>query len=287
MDAACFDKTFINCCPTGMVPTKALNQNVPISVEEIIQESITLAALGTGIIHLHARDETGAPTWKKETYKRIIAGIREHAPDVILCVTTSGRNWSDFARRSEVLEITGDDKPDMASLSLGSLNFMHSACCNSPQMINDLCKKMLGAAIKPELEIFSPGMINQMNILIEHNLLTPPYYANLIFGNIFTMQFELAQAAYCLQHLPAPCITALAGIGQYQLPVNQLAIIMNKGIRIGLEDNLYLDKNKKIPASNSSLIERIKRFSELNETPFASAAELRSALHLTSSTARI
>jgi uncharacterized protein (DUF849 family) len=279
MDAAFFDKTFINCCPTGMIPTKAMNQNVPITINEIIRESIQLAGLGASILHLHARDENGEPTWKKEPYQRIISGIREHAPDVIICVTTSGRSWSDFARRSEVLELTGDDKPDMASLTLGSMNFKDSTFCNSPQMIIDLCRKMLDTGIKPELEIFSPDMLNQMNILIKHDLLKPPYYANLIFGNIFTMQFDLAQISYCLQHMPAHCITALAGIGRYQLPANQLAMIMNKGVRVGLEDNLYMDKDKKIPASNISLVERIKRFSAFNEQPIASALDLRAALY--------
>lgn len=283
MEAMLANKIFLNCCPTGMVPTKQMNPHVPLSIHEIIQEAIQLYRLGVSILHLHARDETGKPTWRKSVYQRIIAGIREVCPDVIICVTTSGRDWQDFTRRSEVLEITGDEKPDMASLTLGSLNFMHSASCNAPQMIEDLAKKMLDHDIKPEVEIFNPGMINQLQILIKKQLVQAPYYTNLIFGNIFTMQPDLALIAYCLERIPKPNVVALAGIGRFQFAVNQIALAINQGVRIGLEDNLYFDEEKNL-ATNLSLVKRLREICQISGKKIANAQEMRSLLNLKSLT---
>lgn len=143
-----------------MVPTKAMTPHVPISVDEITREATRLVELGASILHLHARDEHGTPTWKKEVYRRILLGIRERAPEAVLCVSTSGRLWSDFARRSDVLELDGDARPDMASLTLGSMNFIGQASVNSPSMIRDLARKMADCGIRPELEVFDLGMMH-------------------------------------------------------------------------------------------------------------------------------
>ena len=104
------------------------------------------------MVHIHARDKDGRPTYKKEVYKRIINGIREVDNDLILCVSPSGRNCSEFKKRSECLELTDENKPDMASLTLSSLNFNKQVSINSPQMIQRLAKKMLDNGIRPELE---------------------------------------------------------------------------------------------------------------------------------------
>ena len=248
------NKVFINSCPTGMVSEKIHNPYLPITCEEIIEEGLMLAELGVSILHLHAREDDGLPTWKKDVYRRIIYGIRERNQDIIICVSTSGRLWSDFERRSEVLELEGDYKPDMASLTLGSLNFINTHSTNSPEMIVDLAKKMLDLGIKPELEIFDTGMLNQMHVLIKKELLTPPYYVNIIFGNIYSMQLDLQTACYILDKLPENTIAAFAGLGRFQLPTTHLALALGKGVRIGLEDNLYLDFDKRDYATNSILV---------------------------------
>lgn len=276
---------FINACPTGMVPTKELNAHVPITPAEIISEAISLAQLGVSMVHLHARAEDGRPTWCKEVYRRLIASIREECPELVICVSTSGRNWQEFSKRSEVLELAGDDKPDMASLTLGSLNFMHSASCNSPQIIHDLCQKMQDAGIKPELEIFDFGMINQMRVLIKKNLLKPPYYANLFFGNIYSMQPTLQQISACIAQLPEQTIYALAGIGRHQFPINQLAIALGCGARVGLEDNLFMNRNREL-ASNGGLVNRLTAIAAACEKNLMNASGVRAQLVLEQKTLR-
>ena len=275
-------KIFINACPTGMVSDKSHNFNIPITCVEIIEQSLLLASLGAAILHLHARDEDGKPTWRKDIYKRIIGGIREKNEHVIICVSTSGRMWSDFSRRAEVLTLEDDYKPDMASLTLGSLNFLNSASTNSPQMIVDLCQKMLDTDIKPELEIFDTGMVNQMKILIKKGILQPPYYANILFGNIYSAQLDLQNVNFILDNLPENTLTAFAGIGKYQSPAVHLALALNKGVRIGLEDNLYLDDEKRVLASNKVLVEKASLVIGAMDKKIATSQEIRAILKLSS-----
>lgn len=273
-------KTFINACLTGMVYDKGHNPNVPLTCEEIIEQSLSLASAGVSILHLHARDEEGKPTWRKEIYKRIIGGIREKNEDVVICVSTSGRLWSDFERRSEVLTLEDDYKPDMGSLTPGSLNFIHSASVNSSQMIADLSQKMLDLGVKPEIEIFDTGMLNQMHVLIKKGILKEPYYVNVLFGNIYTMQLDLQNISFILNHLPEKTLTAFAGLGNYQSPAIHLALALNKGIRVGLEDNLYLDDSKRVLATNEALIEKSLRVIQAMEKEIYTTQEIRDILDL-------
>src|SRR5687767_9289503 len=103
----------INFTPTGMVPTKAMNPAVPIEVNEIIEEVHLAFEEGITLVHLHARDENGVPTYKKSVYESIINGIRSHCPELVLCLSLSGRNFNEFEKRSEPVELS----PDMGSLT--------------------------------------------------------------------------------------------------------------------------------------------------------------------------
>jgi 3-keto-5-aminohexanoate cleavage enzyme len=102
-------KIIINFCPTGMVPTKAITRYVPITPLEIIEQTHEAFELGITIVHLHARNEDETPTYKSSVYQEIFEGVRKHCPGLIICGSSSGRNWSEFEKRSEVLEL----KPDM------------------------------------------------------------------------------------------------------------------------------------------------------------------------------
>ena len=109
----------INFTPTGMIPTKQMTPYVPLTVSEIIDDVREAVKIGITMVHLHARSErTGKPTYKAETYKKIIAGIRDFASDLVICVSTSGRTCNEIEKRTECLKLEGDFKPDMASLTL-------------------------------------------------------------------------------------------------------------------------------------------------------------------------
>ncbi len=248
----------LNCCPTGMVPTKAMTPHVPIAVEEIVAEAGELVALGASILHLHARDEDGKPTWKKEIYRRLLIGIRERVPDVTLCVSTSGRLWSDFERRSEVLELDGDARPDMASLTLGSMNFVGQASVNSPDMIRDLARKMADRGIRPELEVFDLGMMHFARRLVSERLLPRRNYVNVLLGNLGTAPADLGALSMIVDAAPAESAIGVAGIGVFGAAVHAAALSAGLHVRVGLEDGVYFDSGKQTRATNVALLQRVR-----------------------------
>ena len=251
-------KFILNFTPTGMIPTKEMTPNVPVQPSEIIEQVLEAADLGANMIHLHARDKkTGRPTFDKDVYAELIGGIREKNKDLVLCVSTSGRDFPEFEKRSACLDLEGDLKPDFGSLTLSSLNFNKQASMNTPQMIQDLAKKMLDNGIKPELEAFDLGMINYAHYLIKKGLVKPPYYFNLILGNIACAQANLLSLGLMEKELPQDSIWAVGGIGNSQLKMNAIGILAGGGIRIGLEDNIFFDDKKTQLTTNKQLIERI------------------------------
>jgi 3-keto-5-aminohexanoate cleavage enzyme len=254
-----YEKLIINAAITGMVPKKEDTPHVPLSVQEIIQDAIACCRAGASMIHVHARDEQGQPTYHKEIFAEIIAGIRKLCPDVIICASTSGRVHNTFEKRSEVLELTGDLKPDFASLTMGSLNFADQASINTPEIIEQLARKMKANGIIPEIEIFDLGMINTVKVFIHKGILTEPFYYNILAGSIFSAPATLLDLAYLVASLPPGGHWGAAGIGRFQLNMNLAAILMGGNVRVGLEDNIYYDAGKEVLATNVMLIERLAR----------------------------
>lgn len=258
-------ETILNLTPTGMVPTKAMTPHVPISVNEIVDDVLRCHEIGITSVHLHARDEEGKPTHRADIYGRLVEGIRKHAPELVICVSLSGRTTPDFARRAEPLGLQGAAKPDMGSLTLSSLNFTGQASVNEPETIQRLAFDMLKREITPELEIFDLGMVNYAKYLIEKALLHPPCYANLFLGNIAGAQLDLLHAGLLVRDLPIDTLWSFGGIGSAQISANALAIAMGGGARIGLEDNIYYDVGRKVRATNEQLVRRIHDLSSFHE----------------------
>ncbi len=184
-----------------------------------------------------------------------------------------------FESRSAVLELKGMSKPDMGSLTLSSLNFTDGTSTNTPEMIISLLTKMNDNDIKPELEVFDVGMINYSKYLIKKGLLKPPYYYNIICGNISSAQANMEDVILMINSLPENSIYSLGGFGFDQLKMNIYGLINANGIRIGLEDNLYFDESKKL-ASNEMLIDRILAISKLYGRELATFKEVRDMLNI-------
>ena len=265
------NKFIFNFTPTGMIPTKEMTEHVPILPEEIINQVLEASEIGINMVHLHARDsETGNPTYKKEVYSEIISGIRKENKDLVLCVSTSGRNFAEFSKRSECLELKGELKPDFGSLTLSSLNFNKQASMNAPDMIKALVNKMLENNIRPELEAFDLGMINYAKYLISKNLIRKPYYFNLILGNIACAQANMLSLGLMIKELPENSIWSAGGIGNWQLKMNAMALLEGGGVRIGLEDNIYFDDERNHLATNLELVKRLATIAKtLGKNPYS------------------
>jgi uncharacterized protein (DUF849 family) len=270
----------INVCLTGMIPTKTMTPNVPVTPEEIISDAIRVFDAGARIVHLHARDENGHPTWKAEIYEKIIIGIRQERPQLICCVSTSGRNWPEFEHRSEVLQINGKGKPDMASLTLSSLNFPTGASVNEPEIIKKLAATMSEKNIKPELEVFDLGMVGFAKYLERKGIIRSPKYFNILLGNLSSAAASIHNLSAIVHELPPDSTWAIAGIGMFQLPMNVAGIIAGGSIRIGIEDNIYLNYSEKALATNLQLVNRIVDIADRCQRPIATPSETRHMLGL-------
>jgi len=275
------ESLIVNFTPTGMIPTRDMTPYVPLSPTEIVEDVHEAYELGITMAHLHARDEqTGEPTYLSEVYGRIVEGIRRYAPDLILAVSLSGRNFQEYEKRAAPLSLEGNLKPDMGSLTLSSVNFNRQASVNAPDIIQRLSKEMLERGILPELEAFDAGMINYAKYLEGKGFLKAPHYFNLLLGNVACAQADLLHAGVMIRDLPEQSYWSLAGIGDAQLKMNSVAIAMGGGVRVGLEDQIYYDHGRTKLARNIDLIRRIHTLAQANEREVMEPSQLRGLLNL-------
>ena len=275
------ENLILNFTPTGMIPTKKMTPFVPISVSEIVEDVHRASEIGITMVHLHAREPiTEEPTYKKEIYAEIIKGIRKFDPYLVICVSLSGRTFSKLEQRSDPLFLEGALKPDMGSLTLSSLNFNNIASTNSPKMIQDLASIMKEKGILPELEAFDVGMINYAKYLEKKNLIKPPFYFNLLLGNIACAQADLLHTGLMIKDLPENALWSLAGIGNMQLKINSLSIAIGGGVRVGLEDNIWYDESRTKLATNVDLLKRIHTIAKANSKEIMTPLEFRKKMNL-------
>lgn len=270
----------VNLACTGVIPTRAMSTHVPIAHGEIVEDVARALELGVQMVHLHARDAQGVQTADPEPYGRLVEAIRAlpGGKELVIGVTTSGRQDASFESRARVLDLDGDARPDMASLTLSSLNFVQSASVNQPDTIRRLAQRMLERGIKPELEVFDVGMANFARVLLSEGLIEAPLYVNVLLGNIAGAQPDLIQLAAILAALPPGCVVAIAGLGRFQLGANGLGLLVADGVRVGLEDNLWQDQQRTTAASNASLVQRVIAQAALFERSLLPRTEVRTRL---------
>jgi len=264
--------------PTGMIPTKELTPHVPISPVEIAEDVARCAEIGITSVHLHARDSQGRPDWHKEVYRSIVYEVKSRTPDVVINVSTSGRNWSEVEKRADCLSLDQDLKPDLASLTLSSLNFISGASINSPETIYRLAAIMLERGITPELELFDMGMVNMVKVLQKKSLLPANLVANLFLGNIAGAQATLGELGIMVDRLPEGTIWSVAGIGDTRDRAHALSLASGGGIRVGLEDGIYIDASRKTLATNLALVKKVHEMATLLDLEPLHGDEFRSML---------
>jgi uncharacterized protein (DUF849 family) len=262
-------KKIINFTPTGTQTTRE-NSYAPLIPNEIIDVVHHANELGISIVHLHARDNEEKNTYKKEVYQKIIEGIKKHCPELLICVSLTGRNFPELEKRTEVLQLY----PDMGSLTMSSLNFPSGASINQPDIILRLIEEMDKYGVQPEIECFDTGMLNYTNYLISKNVLSckwgkliPPHHINIILGNMYNGQCDFGTLASIKSNLPEHSMVCLGGIGSQQLKSTMYGLLEFDGVRVGLEDNLYYKDKEK--TTNIKLLKRVHRIiDELDMTHY-------------------
>ena len=262
---------------TGSVPTKKDSPAVPISVAEQVESSHAAYEAGAALVHVHVRNDDGTTTSDPEKFGRFLEGIRKHCPDMIVQFSTGGRSGMG-KERGGMLHL----KPEMASLTTGSVNFAKIIYENHPTLINDLATAMLANDIKPEIEIFDLAMLYNAAKLVADGLLKPPVHVQFVLGipgalpaDREVLEFELAQLE---RMLPGATWTA-AGIGRHQLTVNEWTLELGGHCRTGLEDNVRFDKER-LASSNAELVQRVADLTAKFDRSVATPAEARRILGL-------
>ena len=242
-------------------------QEIAIAAEEC-------AKAGASIVHLHAREADGTPTQDRETYREIIAAIRERC-DVIVQVSTGGAVGMTSAERLAPVTL----KPEMATLSMGTVNFGDDVFMNHPADMETFLHAMQQHGVKPEFEIFDTGMISTLSRWLKKGLLQGPQHVDFVLGIPGGMAGTPQALMYLVEQLPPDATWTVAGIGSAQLPLGTLAILLGGHVRVGFEDNVYYRKGE-LASSNAQLVSRIARISDELNRPVATPAQARAILGL-------
>jgi len=270
------NKLIITVAPTGSLPKKSQNPHVPITPEEIIGAGIRCESAGASIIHVHARNlKDESPSTDYSLFEEIYEGLKAKT-NLIIQISTGGRAGMSYEARCERLRL----RPEMASLTTGSVNFPTSVYENSPDLIETLAKDMKKFGIKPEIEIFDLGMINNAVLLAKSGLAETPLHFDFVMGLKGAMPATIENLVFLKNTIPPDATWTVAGVGPAQLSMGAHAILMGGHARVGLEDNIYYRRGE--PATNEALVERMVRLSEELGREVATPDEAREMLNLQS-----
>ena len=268
------EKLIITTALTGNVPTKKMNPNLPVTPEEIAQDVKDCADAGASIFHVHARDEMEKPSLDQEIFKKIVRKIKDKAPEVIVQLSTGARAGKDWEDRAVPVRLL----PEMGSFTTGSNNLPGIVYENSPQFINFLAQVFKETGVKPEIEVFEPGMINNALFLVKKGILASPLHFDFVLGATGSMPGSIKNLLFLSESIPEGSTWTVAGIGKNEIPLANAAILMGGHVRVGLEDNLYLPDGTL--ASNPALVETIVRIAKEVGREIASPDEARQILGL-------
>ncbi|MFC6837932.1 3-keto-5-aminohexanoate cleavage protein [Halomarina ordinaria] len=272
-------KLVISVATTGGHHGKEANPNLPEQPEEIARDLAACEEAGASIAHIHARDDEGDGTKDVARFQAIRDAIDDHCDDIIVNFTTGGGGiWSREERIAPILET--DPRPEMATVDLGPINFGQTrTAVNTREQNEEYAEAMRAASVKPELELFNPGHIPEMNHLIDEDLLEPPYWCTTIFGMQNGMPAAPRNVINFVDNLPGASEWQVLALGRHQLPLTTMAMTMGGHVRVGMEDNVYYRKGE-LAESNAQLVRRTARIAAEVNRPVATPTETRELLGL-------
>ena len=290
------NEVFITCAVTGSGSTFNKHPAIPASPEQIANAAIEAANAGAAIAHIHVRDpETGAPSRKVEYYEEVCQRVRDSGTDVVLNLTAGMGGDMVFGEGEELLPLAaGTDMagpmerlkhvescmPEICTLDCGTMNFAEAnyVMTNTPGVLNAMAKRVQELGVRPELEVFDTGHLVYVKEMIRLGLLDDPIMIQLCMGIPYGAPDDMNTVMALVNNLPQNCIFSGFSIGRRQLPFIASIMAVGGNIRVGLEDNLYLEKG--VYASNGALVERAVTIAQAMNVKVLSPAEVREKLAL-------
>lgn len=287
------DKLIITCALTGAQQGKEANPNLPEQPEEIIQQAVDAWNAGAAIVHIHARDKNGKATSDVSVFREIVDGIRAKNCEAILNLTTGGAVAG--LPLKERLKIIPELKPEIASFSIGGGSLLGRydfkkkrwmrdrfvQLFNSYEEIEETLKIFLENNVKPELEVYDTGFLNNVHLFNKMGLIPPPALVNFVMG----IQGEgtpptLKNIIHFADNLPEGSLWHASIIGgPSHFKMIAAIIALGGNVRTGLEDNLYIAKGQ-LAKSNAELVEKVVRIAKEIGRDIATPEEARQILGL-------
>lgn len=269
------EKLIITVAPTGTSTSRAQTPYVPLSPKEIAEE-VHLAWLeGAAIAHLHVREADGSPSMDVGLYKETVDRVKDKCgDDLIISLTSSGKHGLEDEERMAYCELA----PDFSSLDTGSLNLREIVFMNSPQFLRKLAARMQQYNIRPEIEVFHPGMVTNAMKLINEGLIDAPYHFQFVLGADGGMPATPQSLLHFLEYLPEGSSWGCVAF-ENQLAMNMLTISLGGDVRVGMEDHIYYRPGV-LAKTNAELVTRIKNYSYELGRDVATAKEARKIMKL-------
>jgi 3-keto-5-aminohexanoate cleavage enzyme len=269
-------KLIVQVATTGGIQGKEANPNLPEQPGEIVDDIVACEKAGASIVHLHTRDETGEETKDPERIQELRDRIDDRCDNIIVNYTTGGLGFTREERFQPHEEV--EPPPELASLDLGPMCHGQEVQSSHPrEEVEGFAERMGELGIKPELEVFHPGLFTEVYNLIEKDLIEKPYYCNLILGMQTGTVPNPRNLLNMVDNLPDATVWTCMATGRHQLPLTTLGILLGGHVRVGMEDNIYYRKGELVQ-SNAQLVERTVGIAEDLNREIATPNEARSIL---------
>lgn len=264
----------ITAAVVGAETMREHNPHVPYTPEEIADEAKRCHDAGASMVHVHGRHDDGTPTQDRETFRRILEGIRQRC-DVLVQFSTGGAVGMSVAERTEGLDL----RPDMATLTTGSVNFGDDVFLNTWPMVCEIASRLKELGVRPEVEVFDTGMVDTAVRLAKEGLLELPAHFDFVLGVPGGMGARPENLEFLVSMLPDGSTWSVAGMGRHELPLARQAIEMGGHVRVGLEDNVYVDRGV-LARGSFELVEKVVEHARQIGRPIASPDEAARVLQI-------
>ena len=269
----------ITAAMVGAETTREQTPHLPITAEEIAEDAVKCREAGAAMVHLHVRTPDGKPSQDAELFRAAIRAIRKRT-DILIQTSTGGAVGMNVDERCGPLTLTGADRPDMATLTTGTVNFGQDVFWNPRPLVRDIAKRIRALGIKPEIECFDVGMIDEASILAKEGLVDLPAHYDFVLGVPGALTARVDALEFMIKSLPEGSTWTVAAVGRHQLPFVEDAAERGGNARVGLEDNIFVSKGVLAKGNWELVAEAAKRAKAKGRT-LATPEEARKILRLT------